>query len=337
MKNMSNSENNSSFQTIIDSLTKKAQANTHKIGFPDALDIRVFKACHYLIEHSIAEPYLIGNPDQIQHMAKESSISIDNIPILNPKDCIDTEDIIDFFESRKSKGITYEQATTLLMDNPLYSAGIMLKKGKIDGCVAGNISSTANIIKAGLQTVGKQLGIDTISSFFIMVLPDGTIYTYADGAVVPSPDSKQLCDIAYSTAKNIETILGIQPRVAFLSFSTKGSAKHPDIEKVQNAYALFTHLHPDIIAEGELQFDAAIIPSIAHMKIKDSILQGTANICIFPDLDAGNIAYKITERLAKAKAIGPIIQGLSKPYFDLSRGCSIDDIVLVSTICCISK
>ena len=170
-----------------------------------------------------------------------------------------------------------------------------------------------------------------------MVLPDGTIYTYADGAVVPSPDSKQLCDIAYSTAKNIETILGIQPRVAFLSFSTKGSAKHPDIEKVQNAYALFTHLHPDIIAEGELQFDAAIIPSIAHMKIKDSILQGTANICIFPDLDAGNIAYKITERLAKAKAIGPIIQGLSKPYFDLSRGCSIDDIVLVSTICCISK
>jgi phosphate acetyltransferase len=337
MKNMSNSENNSSFQAIIDSLTKKAQANPQKIGFPDALDIRVFEACKYLLKHSIAIPYIIGDPDLILQMGKELSISIDTIPILNPKECIHKEDIIDFYESRKSRGITYEQASSLLMDNPLYSAGIMLKKGMIDGCVAGNISSTANIIKAGLQTVGKQEGIDTISSFFIMVLPDGTIYTYADGAVVPSPNSQQLCDIAYSTAKNIETILGIQPRVAFLSFSTKGSASHPDIEKVQNAYSLFTNMYPDIKAEGELQFDAAIIPSIAKMKINDSILQGTANIFIFPNLDAGNIAYKITERLAGAKAIGPIIQGLSKPYFDLSRGCSIEDIVLVSTICCISK
>jgi phosphate acetyltransferase len=202
----------------------------------------------------------------------------------------------------------------------------------VDGTVAGNISTTGEVIKAGIKTVGLPLGIKTVSSFFIMILPESILF-YADGAVIPSPTAEQLCDIAGMTASNARSIMNMEPRVAFLSFSTKGSAEHPDIIKVREAFALFTQTYPDILADGELQVDAALIPSIAQRKAPHSPIQGQANILIFPDLDAGNIAYKITERLANAKAIGPIVQGLQKPYCDLSRGCSVQDIIDVSLIC----
>lgn len=319
-------------ELLFDGLIQKVKSNKKRIAFPDALDIRVLEAVKILQAESMIKPVLIGNMEEITVFAHTSNISIEGIDIRDPRRH-QNERHIHAIRSRMKAVESDADAENILM-NPLYFAGIESHLGNVDGCVAGNISTTGDVIRAGIKTVGLADGIKTVSSFFIMIFPD-SVLLYADGAVIPSPTSEQLCDIAYMTALNAESILEMKPKIAFLSFSTKGSADHPDIEKVRMAYQLFSERHPTILADGELQVDAAIIPSIAERKAPESPIAGKANILIFPDLDAGNIAYKITERLAHAKAIGPIVQGLKKPYCDLSRGCSIQDIIDVSLICAV--
>jgi phosphate acetyltransferase len=311
-------------------LIEKAKSRQKRIAFPDALDIRVLEAVKTLADQACIIPILMGNTYEIEQFSQEHKIDIKGIEIRDPKKH-STKEHIEAIKG-KIKTIDSNEDGMDMLQNPLYFAGIETHLGIVDGTVAGNISTTGEVIRAGIKTVGLPLGVKTVSSFFIMILPESILF-YADGAVIPSPTAEQLCDIAGMTASNARSIMNMEPRVAFLSFSTKGSAEHPDIIKVREAFALFTQTYPDILADGELQVDAALIPSIAQRKAPHSPIQGQANILIFPDLDAGNIAYKITERLANAKAIGPIVQGLQKPYCDLSRGCSVQDIVDVSLIC----
>jgi phosphate acetyltransferase len=208
----------------------------------------------------------------------------------------------------------------------------MLDTDAVQACVGGNISATGDLLRAAIHTVGAADGISIVSSYFIMVLPD-RLLCFADCAVVPEPDEVQLCDIAVSSAKNFQLVAGEEPRVAMLSFSTKGSAQHPRVEKVRKAAKLLSERAPEIPSDGELQVDAAIVESVGKRKCPGSPVAGRANVLIFPDLDSGNIGYKLTQRLGGAEAIGPIVQGLRKPYCDLSRGCSVDDIINVAAIC----
>jgi phosphate acetyltransferase len=235
-----------------------------------------------------------------------------------------------FFDLRKAKGLKIEQAQQT-MKLPLFFGAMMIREGQADGSVAGSLSTTSDVIRAGIQIVGMPAGITVVSSFFLMVFPNIS-YSYADCGVVPDPTAEQLADIAISTASNHRKLTGEEPRVAMLSFSTKGSASHPSVEKVQKATSLVKIKQPDLIIDGELQFDAAVVPSVCAKKAPGSPIAGTANVFIFPDLNAGNISYKLTQRLAGAEAFGPIIQGLKKPCYDLSRGCSVSDIVTMVAI-----
>jgi phosphate acetyltransferase len=218
------------------------------------------------------------------------------------------------------------------MNDPLIFAGMMLVAGDANCCIAGAYSTTGSVLRAGISTIGLEEGSNIVSSFFLMLMPDGRVFAYADCGVVPDPSAAQLADIAGSTSSNFQKITGETPRVAFLSFSTKGSAEHPSVVKVREAAALFREKNPGIVSDGELQADAALIPRIAARKAPGSPLEGNSNVLIFPDLNSGNIAYKLTERLAGAQAFGPIIQGLARPFCDLSRGCSSSDIVNITAI-----
>lgn len=311
-------------------LIQSAQQSSHSIAFPDALDIRVLEAANVIYQQKLGNAVLIGKRQDIENLANIHGIDIQNIEIRDPELSITAEYVSALMLSHS--GIESETEARKLLLNPLYFAGIAVKNGDFHGCVAGNISTTGDVIKAGLKTVGLAEGINTVSSFFVMTFPEHVLF-YADCAVVPSPTVEQLSDIAAMTAVHYKKLTNNNPKVAFLSFSTKGSSAHQDAKKVNDAYTLFTSKYPHIISDGELQLDAALIPQIAQKKAPESPLSGDANILIFPDLDAGNIAYKISERLAGASAIGPIVQGLNKPYCDLSRGCSMEDIIDVALIC----
>jgi phosphate acetyltransferase len=316
---------------FIQEMLNKAKTLNKKVVYPDAADARSIEAAGILFKQKIAKPILTGNPADIEKVAKENNLSLDGIEIIDTNNSIWLDEFANtLYEKRKSKGMTLEQAKEQVK-NPLYFAGLMLDSGKTDVVVGGNVSSTGDILRASIHTVGVAEGISIVSSYFLMVFPD-KIYCFADCAVNPQPNAEQLADIAISSALNFKSVTGIEPAIGMLSFSTNGSAEHDDVTKVKTATEIIKKKAPDLNVDGEMQFDAAVVPAIGRRKFPNSKVAGHVNDMIFPDLDAGNIGYKITQRLAGAEAVGPIVQGLRKPYCDLSRGASVDDMVSVAAI-----
>lgn len=311
---------------ILDKLQQRAIAHPRRILLPEHNDPRVIAAAEQLARQALATPILIAAP--------EGGPVPPGCEVFSARE--DADDWMDkavtaFTQARASKGMTPALAREQL-HNPVLLAAVLIKLGFADGGVAGSTATTADVLRAGIQGLGLAEGARQVSSFFMMELSDGRVLSYADCAVNPDPDSNALADIAVTTARSHHALTGEPPKVAMLSFSTRGSASHPRVDKVRTARELACAAAPELAIDGELQFDAAFVPAIGDSKAPGSAVAGQANVYIFPDLDAGNIAYKITQRIGGAKAIGPILQGMSKPWMDLSRGCSADDIVNVAAI-----
>lgn len=316
---------------LLDEIKTKAKLKNKKIILPESQDERVLKAANILSKEKIAKVITLGEPEEVIKKASKLKIDLDDIEIIDHLTHPKFDEFVEkYYLIREKKRIT-KQLATETMKRDIFFAAMMLREGLVDGSVAGSISSTADVMKAGIQIIGTQPGISIVSSFFLMIFPD-KYYSFADCAVVPNPTDEQLADIAISTADNHKKLTGEEPYIAMLSFSTKGSAHHELIDKVVSATNIVKSKRPDLIIDGELQFDTAIIESIGKRKAPNSQVAGKANVLIFPDLNAGNIGYKIAQRLGGAEAVGPMVQGLNKPFFDLSRGCSVEDIVNTTAI-----
>ncbi|MBW9170841.1 phosphate acetyltransferase [Clostridium estertheticum] len=323
--------------TFIEKMHKMAQTDIKRIVLPEGEEERTIKASEILKNNSLAEVILIGDASIIQNKAAELSVNICGIEIVDPKKSEKTEVYAkEFYELRKNKGMTIEKAAETMKDC-VYFGTMMLKMGEADGMVSGAVHYTGDLLRPGMQIVKTAPGIKVISSFFIMELPhdeygeDGLLL-FADSAVNINPTAEELAAIAISTADNAKLLCGFEPKVAMLSFSTMGSAKHEKVDKVVKATEIAKNARPDLQIDGELQLDAAIVASVAKQKAPNSAVAGKANVLIFPDIQSGNIGYKLVQRFARAKAIGPVCQGFAKPINDLSRGCSVDDIVNVVAV-----
>ena len=320
---------------FVEKVQTKAKENFKSIVFPETQDVRVLKAASHLYKDKLVEPILLGDPSVLQKSALENDTNIEGIRIIDPESYPDIDSFAEeYFNLRKHKGVDKEQAIKTVK-NPLFFAAFLVRRKLADSALAGSIATTGDVLRAAIQVVGLAEGIKAVSSSFIMILPDGKELAFGDCAVIPNPDVEQLASIAVSSARTYHRLVGKEPSVAMLSFSSKGSAKHEDIDKVVAATELVKAENPNLNVDGELQFDTAYLESVAKRKAPESPVAGKANVYIFPDLDSANIGYKIAQRLGKAEAIGPVIQGLAQPYNDLSRGCSVDDIVNVSCICSI--
>lgn len=323
---------------LIDGIKQNARKLNKKIVLPEGDEPRTLMAANEVIGERIAEIILIGKSEKIIAMASE--MNLDNISkalIIDPDNHEKIDHYIDMMvEIRKSKGLTRGEAANLIK-NPLYLSVLMIKNGDADGEVAGAANATGDVLRPAFQYVKTAPGISVVSGAFIMIHPDKSfgdngVIVFADGAVHPDPTESELAEIAVATARTAKAILGIEPRVAMISFSTKGSAKHPMVEKVVNATRIAKEMAPDIEIDGELQVDTALIEAIGLSKAPGSPIAGRANIMIFPSLDVGNVAYKLVQRLGKAEAVGPVLSGMAAPINDLSRGCSVSDIVSMIAI-----
>jgi phosphate acetyltransferase len=318
-------------------LRELAKSRKQKIVLPEGHDARVIKAAREATDEGVAEVVVLGDEDDILQLARENGVDLEGIEIINPRKSPKLEEYAKtLFELRKHKGITMEQAYEMA-SSYLYYGVLMVYAGDADGEVSGATHPTSDTFRPALQVIKCLPDVEIASAFFAMIVPDcpygeNGFFLFADAGMVIDPNPRELAQIAISTADTMKGLFGFEPRVAMLSFSTKGSASHPLVDKVVEATKIAKERRPDIILDGELQVDAAIIPWVAEKKAPGSPVGGRANVFIFPDLNAGNIAYKLVQRLAKAEAYGPIAQGLRKPINDLSRGCSVEDIVNVIII-----
>ncbi len=313
-----------------------ARQKTCRVVFPDALDVRAVQAAQVLVEEGFAEPVLVANPFEMRSFCLQKKLPMGGVPVIDPTRAAVRSRYAEFLRQRMPDASGEEIDARL--SEPLWFASAMLACGDVDLCIGGNLSSTANVLRAGIRVVGLEEGNKTVSSIFFMIPPeqacgqDDRVLGFADCGVLPQPKPEQLADIAVSTAASYERATGERAQVAMLSFSSHGSARHPAVDAVREAVEIVRQRNPQLSVDGDLQFDAAIVPQVAAQKVPDSPLGGRANVFIFPSLEAGNIGYKIAQRLGGYTALGPMIQGLSKPMHDLSRGCSMQEMVDITLL-----
>jgi phosphate acetyltransferase len=323
--------------TLIDGILDKARRNLRRIVFPESTEPRTLRAVSRLAREAIVRPVLVGPEAAVTAAAREHGVDLANVAIEDPRRSPRRAEYVDDVERLlRKKSVTRDQVEGML-DDPIYFAAAMVRCGDADGSVAGAEHTTADTLRAALRIIRPAPDAKIVSSLFLMVLREPTaagddVLAFADCALVPYPNGEELADIAMQTAKNFRALTGRDPRVALLSFSTRGSAEHEAVDKVRSARDILTAAAPELIMDGEMQLDAAIVPKVGASKAPGSPVAGRANVLVFPNLDAGNIGYKLVQRLAGAEAIGPVLQGLNKPANDLSRGCSEQDVVLTAAV-----